>query len=218
MSSSSDPLAGRHVLVTGGSGSLGRGVVRVLQDRGATVHVSPDPPALHLDDEAQTVALFATLPPLWASVHLVGGFAMSKLVDTSLADLEAQWRINAVTCFLCCREAARNMIATGDGGRIVNVAARAALVPPGGMAAYVAGKAAVVGLTQSIAAELAADRILVNAIAPSIIDTPANRAAMPAADHASWPTPDQIAEAIAYLVSPHNSLTSGAVVPVYGRA
>ena len=86
------------------------------------------------------------------------------------------------------------------------------------MSAYVAGKAAVVGLTQAIAAELLADHILVNAVAPSIIDTPANRAAMPAADHASWPTPIEIAEAIAYLVSPQNSLTSGAVIPVYGRA
>ena len=205
----------RHVLVTGGSGALGKGVVRLLEERGARVHISPDPPALRLDDEAQAAAYFATLPPLWASIHLVGGFAMKPLVDTSLADFEAQWRINTVTCFLCCREAARKM--TGIGGRIVNVAARAALAPPAGMAAYVTGKAGVVALTQAIAAELLATDILVNAVAPSIIDSPANRAAMPKADHARWPTAAQIAEAIVFLASPENTLTSGAVVPVYGR-
>jgi len=189
----------------------------VLEERGATVHVSPDPPALRLDDDAQATAYFATLPPLWASIHLVGGFAMKALVETSYADFEAQWRINTVSCFLCCREAARNMLASGAGGRIVNVASRAALAPPSNMAAYVAGKAGVVGLTQSIAAELLADKILVNAVAPSIIDSPANRAAMPKADHASWPTPVEIAQAIVFLASPENTLTSGTVVPVYGR-
>jgi len=210
-------VKGRHVLVTGGSGSLGKGVVHVLEERGASVHVSPDPPALRLDDEAQATAYFATLPPLWASIHLVGGFAMSELAETSLADFEAQWRINTVTCFLACREAAKNFRRTGNGGRIVNVSARAALSPAGGMAAYVAGKAGVVALTQALAAELLADRILVNAVAPSIIDTPANRATMPTADHASWPTPVEIAQAIVYLASPENALTSGAVIPVYGR-
>jgi len=210
-------VKGLHILVTGGSGALGKGVVRVLEERGASVHVSPDPPALRLDDEAQATAFFATLPPLWASIHLVGGFAMKPLVETSYADFEAQWRINTVSCFLCCREAARNMLATGQGGRIVNVASRAALAPPASMASYVAGKAGVVGLTQSIAAELLGDKILVNAVAPSIIDSPANRAAMPKADHASWPTPVEIAQAIAFLASPENTLTSGAVVPVYGR-
>ena len=210
-------MKGRHVLVTGGSGSLGKGVVHVLEECGASVHVSPDPPALRLDDEAQATAYFATLPPLWASIHLVGGFAMSELAETSLADFEAQWRINTVTCFLACREAAKNFRRTGNGGRIVNVSARAALSPAGGMAAYVAGKAGVVALTQALAAELLADRILVNAVAPSIIDTPANRATMPTADHASWPTPVEIAQAIVYLASPENALTSGAVIPVYGR-
>src|SRR5688500_2730861 len=101
---SSSDLKNRHILVTGGSCALGKGVVRVLEERGATVHVSPDPPALRLDDDALTTAYFATLPPLWASIHLVGGFAMGKLVETSYADFEAQWRINTVSCFLCCRE------------------------------------------------------------------------------------------------------------------
>jgi len=86
------------------------------------------------------------------------------------------------------------------------------------MIAYTAGKAAVAAITRALAAEVAPEGILVNAVAPSIIDTPANRAAMPKADHSLWPTPAQIAETIAFLASPGNEVTSGAVVPVYGRA
>jgi NAD(P)-dependent dehydrogenase (short-subunit alcohol dehydrogenase family) len=86
------------------------------------------------------------------------------------------------------------------------------------MAAYIAAKAGVAALTQALAAELAGDRILVNAVLPSIIDTPANRASMPKADHAAWPKPGELADAIGFLASPENALTSGALVPVYGRA
>jgi NAD(P)-dependent dehydrogenase (short-subunit alcohol dehydrogenase family) len=102
----------------------------------------------------------------------------------------------------------------------VNVAARPALEPRsgGGMVAYVASKAAVAALTQALAAEVAPRRILVNAVAPSTIDTAANRSAMPQADHDSWPKPAEIAATIAFLASPHNHVTSGAIVPVYGRA
>ena len=128
------------------------------------------------------------------------------------------WRLNTLTCFLACREAVRAMRAAGAGGRLVNVAARPVLQPAADMTAYVAAKAGVAALTQALAVELAADRILVNAVVPSIIDTPANRAAMPRADYASWPKPAQIAETIAFLASEANGLTSGALVPVYGRA
>src|SRR4029079_12833333 len=117
-----------------------------------------------------------------------------------------------------CREGVRSIRRSGGGGRIVNVAARPVVSPAPGMTAYVASKAAVAAITQSLAAELAADRILVNAVLPSIIDTPANRAAMPKADHAAWPKPAEIAEAIGFLASPDNTLTSGALLPVYGRA
>jgi NAD(P)-dependent dehydrogenase (short-subunit alcohol dehydrogenase family) len=86
------------------------------------------------------------------------------------------------------------------------------------MSAYAASKSGVASLTQSLAAELASERILVNAVLPSIIDTPANRAAMPKADHATWPKPAEIAEAIVFLVSPENTLTSGTLLPVFGRA
>lgn len=212
------PIAGRHVVVTGGRGALGKGVCAVLAARGAILHVTPDPPALRLDDEAQAVAFFAGLPPIWASIHLVGGFAMKPIADTTLADFEAQWRINTVTCFLSCREAVRAIRRTGGGGRIVNVAARPVLAPAPDLSAYLAAKAGVAALTQGLAAELRGEDILVNAVLPSLIDTPANRAAMPGADHASWPKPEQIAEAIAFLASPENTLTSGALLPVYGRA
>ncbi len=208
-------MKGRNIVVTGGHGALGKGVVAALEARGAVVHV---PEGVQLDDEAQTVAYFASLPPIWASIHLVGGFAMAPILETSLADFEAQWRINATTCFLACREAVRALRLTGKGGRIVNVGARAAVAAAPGMTSYVASKGSVLALTQSLAAEVLAEGILVNAVLPSVIDTPANRAGMPAADHASWPTPAEIGETIAYLASPQNTLTSGALVPVYGRA
>ena len=106
----------------------------------------------------------------------------------------------------------------GREGRIVNVAARPALVPTAEMTAYAASKAAVAALTLSLAEELAPSGIWVNAVVPSIIDTAANRAAMPDANHASWPTPEEIAETIAFLASPQNEATRGALVPVYGRS
>lgn len=210
-------MQGRHVVVTGGKGALGGAVVALLQARGAIVHV-PDIATVDLTDEIDAVGYYADLPSLWASIQLAGGFAMAPVAGTSLADLEAQWRLNAVTCFLACREATRAIRRTGDGGRIVNVAARPVLVPTPGMTAYVAAKASVAAITQALAAELAGDRILVNAVVPSIIDTPGNRAAMPAADHAAWPRPAELAETIVFLASPENTLTSGALVPLYGRA
>jgi NAD(P)-dependent dehydrogenase (short-subunit alcohol dehydrogenase family) len=224
----------KHVVVTGGTGALGAAVVETLLARGMTLHLpfmeSALPahlpwrdrvhavPGVSLDDEQQVVAFYKALPALWASVHLVGGFAMAPLTDTTLADFEKQWRMNTVTCFLACREAVRAMRATGGGGRIVNVAARPAVTPTAGMIAYATAKAGVAALTQAMAAEVLGDGILVNAVLPSIIDSAANRAAMPKADHAGWPKPAQIAETIAFLASDQNALTSGALVPVYGRA
>jgi len=210
-------MQGRHVVVTGGNGALGGAVVSLLQALGAVVHV-PDIATVDLTNEAAATAYYADLPPLWASIQLAGGYAMAPIVEISLADFEKQWKMNAVTCFLSCREAVRSIRKTGEGGRIVNIAARPVLVPTAGMTAYVASKAGVAAMTQALATELAADRILVNAVLPSLIDTPANRAAMPTADHAAWPKPFEIAEVIAFLASADNALTSGALVPVYGRA
>lgn len=223
-------MQGKHLVVTGGTGALGAGVVDALIARGATVHlpiVEPELPAhlrgrvvgtrVSLDDEAAVTAYYAALPALWGSIHLVGGFAMAPVVETSLAEFEKQWRTNTVTCFLACREAIKAMRRSG-GGRIVNVAARPAVTPTAGMIAYATAKAGVAALTQHLAAEVLGDQILVNAVLPSTIDTPANRASMPKADHDKWPKPAQLAEIIAFLASADNALTTGTLVPVYGRA
>jgi NAD(P)-dependent dehydrogenase (short-subunit alcohol dehydrogenase family) len=210
-------MQGRHVVVTGGKGALGGAVVALLESRGAIVHV-PDIATVDLSREADTAAYYAGLPPLWASIQLAGGFAMASITETSLAEFENQWKMNAVTCFLACREAVRSIRKAGGGGRIVNVAARTVVAPTGGMTSYLASKAGVAAITQGLAIELASDGILVNAVLPSLIDTPVNRAAMPKADHAKWPKPAELAETIGFLASPANAATSGALVPVYGRA
>ena len=210
-------FAGKNVVVTGGTGALGSAVVEHLVDRGATCHVPRRSGGIDLADERSVTEYYRQLPPIWASIHVAGGFAMAPIAETSLADLEAMWRINTVTCFLCMRAAIARMRESG-GGRIVNVASRPALEPAPSMTAYSASKAAVVSMTAAIAREVIADDILVNAVAPSIIDTPANREAMPGADHRSWPKPAEIAAMIAALASPANRLTSGATVPVYGKA
>lgn len=225
-----------NIVVTGATGALGAGLVDVLLERGASLYlpmIEPELPAyltwrdnprvhatpkVSLDDEAHVAGFYESVPALWASIHLVGGFAMAPIDKTSLADFEKQWRLNTVTCFLACREAVKAIRKTSGGGRIVNVAARPVQVATAGMIAYVAAKAGVASITQSLAAELLAENILVNAVLPSTIDTPANRSAMPKADFTIWPKPAQIAQTIAFLSSPENALTTGTLVPVYGRA
>jgi NAD(P)-dependent dehydrogenase (short-subunit alcohol dehydrogenase family) len=175
-----------------------------------------------LTDDACVTSFYGALPGLFASIHLAGGFTMSPLTVTSKEDLLRMVNVNLTTCFLCCREAARRISASKgqDGGRIVNVAAKAGIEPTGaaGMAAYAASKAAVSALTQALGQELVGEGILVNAVAPSILDTPANRKAMPNADHARWPKVDAVARAILFLASPDNTVTRGAVIQVYGRS
>lgn len=232
-------FSGLEVVVTGGTGGLGRGVVAALLDEGATcwipnvdrrlsdgfelagharVHLVE---GVDLLDEAQVEAFYAPIGRLYASIHLVGGFTMAPLAKTSAADFRRMLDLNALTAFLCTRAAVGRMREAGPGrteGRIVNVAARPALMPVGGMVAYAASKAAVVSLTQSAAEELKGESIWVNAIAPSIMDTPDNRKAMPRADFARWPKVAEVARAIAFLASPDNALTTGLVMPVYGNA
>ena len=223
----------RTVVVTGGTGALGRAVVDRLLNSDARPVVTwrnerelresyfgdrVRMQQLDVSDEAAVEKLFADLDDVWSSIHLVGGFAMAPVEKTSAADFRRMFDVNAITCFLCCREAVRAMRRTGGGGRIVNVAARPAVVPTGGMIAYSASKAAVASITQSLAEELKPEGILVNAVLPSIMDTPANRAAMPKVDFAAWPKVEEVAEAICFLASPSNALTSGALLPVYGKA
>jgi NAD(P)-dependent dehydrogenase (short-subunit alcohol dehydrogenase family) len=231
-------FSGRHVVITGGTGALGTAVVSALLAAGAQCHVPyivereaerfPHRqnervklyPGIELANEAAVEALYAGISPLWASIHLAGGFAMKPLANTTKTDLMGQIETNLVSAFLCCRAAVTAMSKTKAGGRIVNVAARPALEPRtgAGMTAYTASKAAVAALTASLAEEVAKDGILVNAVAPSIMDTPANRKAMPKADFAAWPKVEEVAATILFLASPDNKVTRGAIVPVYGKS
>ena len=226
-------FSGRHVIVTGGTGALGTAAVAALLDAGATCTVAYRDEAEaarfanrdkltlvqvgDLAEEADVARLYAGAKP-WASIHIAGGFAMGKVADTDKAALMAQLDANLVSCFLCCRAAVKAM--QGAGGRIVNVAARPALEwrMGAGMAAYTAAKSAVAALTVALAEEAAQDGILVNAVAPSIMDTAANRQAMPKADFGAWPTVEEVAATILFLASPANKVTRGAIVPVYGKA
>lgn len=224
-----------NIVVSGGTGGLGASVVAAFLAHGADVHLPiletelpahlpwrADPhvhaSTISLDDEAHVSKFYGALPSLWASIHLVGGFAMAPIAETTLAEFEKQWRLNAVTCFLGCREAVKAIRKSGQGGRIVNVAARPAVTPTPGMIAYASAKATVASITTSLAVEVIQDNILVNAVLPSTIDTPMNRKSMPDADHSKWPTPAQIADTIFFLASEKNALTTGTLVPVYGRA
>ena len=229
---------GRTVVITGGTGGLGVAVVDALLAAGATCHIPyvveahaqsfghRDNPAVvlyprvDLTDEAAVDRFYAQVPNLWASIHLAGGFAFGDIKSAAKAVLATQFDLNVVTCYLSCRSAIAAMSASPNGGRIVNVAARPALEWRSGanMAAYAASKAAVAALTVALAEEVARDRILVNAVAPSILDTPANRKSMPHADFATWPKVEEVARTILFLASPDNAVTRGAVVPVYGRA
>jgi NAD(P)-dependent dehydrogenase (short-subunit alcohol dehydrogenase family) len=219
-----------RVVVAGGNGALGEAVVDAFVAAGRVCHVplrgrtAPEPrsgviwsPGVDLADEAAVSGFFASLPPIRASVHVAGGFAARPFVETSRQDLEAMLRVNLLTSFLCCREAARRLRET-DGGAIVNVGSRASEVPSAGAIAYTISKAAVAAMTRALAEELRRDGIRVNAVLPSVIDTPANRAAMPKADADRWPKPSEIARTILWLASAESGLVSGALVPVYGNA
>jgi len=230
----------RHVVVTGGAGALGTAVVAALIEAGATCHVACYDEAEanrfrlrdhkqvaltvtgNLADEAAISRLYQGIPSLWASIHIAGGFAAAPLRDTDIATIRQQIDMNFLSCMLCCRAAVTAMTADAAkaGGRIVNVAARAGLEwrSGAGMTAYTASKAAVAALTVALGEEVARDGILVNAVAPSIMDTPANRQAMPKADHAAWPKVEDVAATILFLASPNNRVTRGAVVPVYGKS
>jgi len=233
--SSLPSLHGRNVVVTGASGALGRVVARELLGRGAQLHLplraAADPglfggaaaarvrlvAGVDLADERAVSSFYADLPGLWASVHCAGGFAMAGIAETSLDDLQKLLSLNTLTAFLCSRAAVVALRRQGGGGRIVNVASRQALEPRrgAGMVAYSASKAALAGLTIALAEEVAAEGILVNAVAPSTLAPEPGPETRPA--DGGLPTCADVAALIATLVDPQQVAVQGAVLPVYGR-
>ena len=228
----------RSALITGGTGGLGSAVTRAFLDAGWRVVVPlydeaerervPQHERLVLEQadlfDAGSSAAVTEIAggdadaPLGAVVNLVGGFAMGGRVhEMPIEDYEAQLRLNLRPTYLVCQAALPHLRAAG-GGAIVCVSSRAALKPFAGAAGYIVGKAAVLAFVDVLATEYRDDGIRANAILPSVIDTPANRAASPDADYSKWVKPPEIARVIRFLCSDDASITSGAHVPVYGLA
>jgi NAD(P)-dependent dehydrogenase (short-subunit alcohol dehydrogenase family) len=225
-------------IVTGGTGGLGAAVVQRLLDDGWRVvvpwiverelervqeHERLELVKADLFDEEAVAGVVANATDrsrgaLRGLVNLVGGFAVADRVhETPIEKFEEQLRLNLRPTYLVTAAALRSMLDAG-GGSVVCVGSRAALAPFRGASGYVTSKAAVIAFAQAVAAEYKSDGIRCNAILPSVIDTPANRASMPNADHDKWVKPAEIAGVIAHLLSPDSLPTSGAAIPVYGRA
>jgi NAD(P)-dependent dehydrogenase (short-subunit alcohol dehydrogenase family) len=223
------------VLVTGGTGALGGAVLRELLDAGHDLTTTwivdrerervegelGDKVALVQADIASpegAATAVEAVPDLDAVVNLVGGFmAGPKLHEIEPEDFDRMLRLNVVTAFNVARAAMPVLVANG-GGTFVGVSARPALKPFPGSAAYATSKAGVLALVKAIDADYRHDGVRANAILPSVIDTPANRAAEPDADYSKWVPPEQLAKVIRFLISPDSEPTSGAGIPVYGRA
>jgi NAD(P)-dependent dehydrogenase (short-subunit alcohol dehydrogenase family) len=226
-------------IVTGGTGGLGSAVAGRLLDEGWRVvvpwivereleRVDQRREGLELvqadlfDPDAAAGVVSAAAgdsgAPLSGVVNLVGGFAAGGRVhETPIDEFERQFRLNLRPTYLVTQAALPHLLEAG-GGSIVCVGTRAALQPFKGAAGYVSSKAAVIAFAQAVAVEYKDDGIRCNAILPSVIDTPANREAMPKANHERWVKPAEIAGVIAHLLSGDSSPVSGAAVPVYGRA
>jgi NAD(P)-dependent dehydrogenase (short-subunit alcohol dehydrogenase family) len=236
-------LTGRVAIVTGGAGALGQATIRVLLDGGATV-VTTERRGHGVRDRGSALpdalrARFATVEADVATeegaasvvrqttdthgrldilVNIVGGYAGGPSVaETDPATWREQFDLNATTAFLMARAAIPAMQSRGW-GRIINVASRVARTAPAGLSAYAVAKAAVITLTEVLANEGRDHGITANAIMPSVIDTAANRRAMPDSDFDAWVRPEQIGAVIRFLASEESGIISGAAIPVYGRA
>ncbi len=224
-------LEGRAVVVFGAAGALGHGVAQAFDAEGASVvGVDRVEPALErrldgvrylaadVTDDSSLAGLFdqglgGQAP--WAVVNTVGGFAPHRpLAELDPAELAGQLTLNLVTAALITKHALAAMQAAGAGGRLVHTASRAGVVTKGSGFAYSVSKAGVLHLVSMAADEVRGTGITVNCVVPSIIDTPANRAAMPDSDHDSWPKVADIARSYVYLAEPGSGLVNGASVPV----
>lgn len=222
-------------IVTGGFGVLGRALAArlvadgarvVLLDRGEVI--DDDLPAgialalgaIDLGDEAAGMAAYAQVRETFGAidgvVNVAGGFTWETVGGGALASWDRMYATNLRSAVASCRAALPHLIARGQ-GRIVNVGAAAASRAAQGMGAYAAAKAGVARLTEALAEEVKEQGITVNAVLPSIIDTPANRADMPDADTTRWVAPAQLAGVIAFLLSSEASAITGACIPVTGR-
>lgn len=229
-------MKGKHVLLTGGTGGLGLGVTPTVLSQGAVVtipyHSAQEVDRLKgilspadfsrirfvstdLTNEAAVQQLVDGMERVDALIHLVGGFSMGKTHEYSLQQWQRDFDLNLTTTFLVCKHSLRRMLEQGY-GRIVTVGSRGAVQPGGQLAAYSASKAGVVALTQAIADETKGTNITANTVLPSIIDTPANRAAMGAENADLWVKPESLAQVICFLASEAAKDLRGAAVPVYG--
>jgi NAD(P)-dependent dehydrogenase (short-subunit alcohol dehydrogenase family) len=228
----------RTAIVTGGTGGLGTAVVQAFLDAGWRTVVPwvaerelarlPEREGLELVqadlfDPGAVRGVVGTATgyegaPLKAVVNLVGGFsAPGKVDETPIEEFEEQFRLNLRPLYLIAAAAIPRLIEAG-GGTLVAVSTRAAVRHFAGAAGYIASKAAVIALVGALDAEYKHDGVRVNAILPSVIDTPGNRASQPGADSSKWVAPEQIAQTILFLSSDASGATSGAAIPVYGRA
>lgn len=232
-------MTGEHrVVVTGGTGGLGAGVVRRLLEGGmrpivtwvvpaerdrtaATFGAAVDLREVDVLDAGQVAALAGELDAEgrpWGLVHLVGGYLDgAPLGEMTPEQWEGQLRLN-LTSLAVVLGAFLPGMARRRGGRVVAVSSRTAVRPFAGGSAYAASKAGVIALVEAAQREVLAAGVCVNCVLPSVIDTPANRAAQPEADHASWVRPDEIGSVVRFLCSPDASAVTGAAIPVYGRA
>jgi NAD(P)-dependent dehydrogenase (short-subunit alcohol dehydrogenase family) len=216
------------ILVTGAAGVLGQAVIATLAARGEAVIAVDLAPTIaqagqrlsfggvDLADPAAGAALIAQVgEPVTGLVNVAGGFLWETVAEGGWGSWERMYRINVQTAFEASRLALPALRSTR--GAIVNVSAAATARAGAGMGAYTAAKSAVSRLTEALAAEELGNGVRVNAVMPSVIDTPANRRDMPDADPGRWVTATEIAEVVAFLLSPAASGVTGALVPVVGR-